>query len=91
MIQGGSRHLHAVGEMGIRTSHYGLRSHDIALMSFGYVTPFPNPMGNFSDMTNARNISFGLWNNIWGTNYPEAYPFDSADTNMKFRIQQQLY
>ena len=30
--------------------------------------------------------SWNLWNNIWGTNYPQWYPFDPKDSNIEYRF-----
>ena len=48
------------------------------------------PFGNFSDMANARNISWSLVNNAWFTNYPQSYPFLPEDKDIQLRFHLQL-
>ena len=34
-----------------------------------------------------RNDCRNLWNNLWGTNYPQWYPFEPADANAEYRFR----
>lgn len=54
------------------------------------LTPFPTPFKNVSE--NGKNTGFGfiLYDNIWGTNYPVWYPFDSTNANHTFRYRMYL-
>ena len=95
VIQGGSRHLHAADFPGVRVEGlFTVSSLDVPVVSVGYVTPFPYPAANFSDMARARNISWSLVNNAWFTNYPQSYPYLPAptdDANVQLRFQLQLH
>ena len=89
VIQGGSRHLHAADFGGVRHAGglYTSQSLDCPFVSIGYVTPFPQPYVNFTDMGQARNVSWGIVNNAWFTNYPQSYPFVAADENIQSRFR----
>ena len=88
VIQGGSRHLHAVDFGGVRQPGlFTSQSLDCPFVSIGYVTPFPQPYTNFTDMAQARNVSWGIVNNAWFTNYPQSYPFVDGDENIQSRFR----
>ena len=88
VIQGGSRHLHAADFDGVRLPGlFTSQSLDCPFVSVGYVTPFPQPYTNFTDMQQARNISWNIVNNAWFTNYPQSYPFVDGDENIQSRFR----
>ena len=89
VIQGGSRHLHAVDFGGVRQGGglWTAQSLDCPFVSVGYVTPFPQPYTNFTDMQQARNVSYNIVNNAWFTNYPQSYPFVTGDENIQSRFK----
>ena len=42
---------------------------------------------NFYDVIlRIGGASWNLWNNVWGTNYPQWYPFNDVDANIEFRF-----
>jgi len=91
IIPGGSHHLHAADFPGVKVVDlYTVSSLDTAFVSVGYVTPFPFP-NEFIDMNNARNISYGLVNNGWWTNYPTWYPYVPEDKDIQLRFKLQLH
>ena len=88
VIQGGSRHLHAVDFPGVhQPGLFTTQSLDCPFVSLGYITPFPQPYTNFTSMEHARNVSWGIVNNAWFTNYPQSYPFVAGDENIQSRFR----
>ena len=95
-------HLHGVGDGGVlvtsmkttsnsseestlggNSSSMRLISWDSALVSIGGVDPVPTPLV-VPDVTGG--VHFALVGNIWNTNYPFWYPFDSSDMVSQFRF-----
>eukprot|EP00823_Brevimastigomonas_motovehiculus_P008810 TRINITY_DN824_c0_g1_i2.p1 TRINITY_DN824_c0_g1~~TRINITY_DN824_c0_g1_i2.p1 ORF type:complete len:655 (+),score=144.20 TRINITY_DN824_c0_g1_i2:280-2244(+) len=89
VITNGSFHLHAVQD-GVRLSlqqsdnQLLIESLDAGLFSFGTPSAFPTPLRapDFS-----QGASANLYNNLWGTNYVEWYPFRDVDKNLVFRFR----
>jgi hypothetical protein len=82
----GSRHLHASSSRGVSLSGIvQIQSPDIFLVSLGEPNPFPTPLGGPS--TNVTDgMNFCLFNNIWGTNYVEWYPFLEEEADQQYRF-----
>ena len=90
VIQGGSRHLHGVDFPGVRqVGLFTTQSLDCPFVVIGEVTPFPQPFTNFTNMEQARNISWSIVNNAWFTNYPQSYPYAEGhgDENIQSRFR----
>jgi len=92
IVVNGSHNLHGINPLsGIyyndATNNIILRSLDISIVSPGNPTALPAPFV-------VPDLSLGwhylLLANIWGTNWPEWYPFDSSDTGSLFRFQVEL-
>lgn len=60
-----------------------VRSLDVALVSPGAPTAFPN-VRHQPDMSDG--MSYNLCNNVWGTNYVMWTPWREQDVNMTFRF-----
>ena len=56
---------------------------DAGLLCYGEPTAFPTP---FAPADLSYGASWNLWNNIWGPNYPQWYPFDPKDSNIEYRF-----
>ena len=52
--------------------------------SMDVLTPFPIP---FEKSNVTTSVGFNLVNNIWGTNFPEWYPFDDNNINATYRFK----
>ena len=70
---------------------------DAGLLCYGEPTAFPTSAGTsvgaskpFGPPDLTKGASWNLFNNIWGTNYPQWYPFEDADANMEFRFRMEL-
>ena len=80
--------LHAVGEGGVRYASqsegvFNLASPDVALVSLGAPSPFPQVAGP-PDMS--QGVHFAMVGNVWNTNYPLWYPFVPGDGEQRFRF-----
>ncbi|EFN55987.1 hypothetical protein CHLNCDRAFT_145354 [Chlorella variabilis] len=93
VIRNGSHGLHAVGDEGISVDsadgrrRLHIRSLDAAVVSPGRHTPFPSLSVPPELLYGA---SYCLSNNIWGTNFPMWFPYQTGDANMRFRFVLQL-
>ena len=86
VVPHGSSHLHAAEAMRWAGSGGGslrVASLDAGLLCYGEPTAFPTP---FAPADLSYGASWNLWNNIWGTNYPQWYPFDPKDSNIEYRF-----
>jgi hypothetical protein len=76
VIRDGNRHLHAVGDGGVRCEEEAItiRSLDAALVAPGQpsLLDFNNRQPNL-----AKGFHFNLYNNLWGTNFPMWYEEDA--------------
>merc|ERR1719329_1044525 len=86
---GGSQHLHVVSDSGIEArqqdgSRLAMRPLDAGLVCFGQPTAFPTPTDQLPNITE-HGASFVLWNNVWGTNYVQWFPFDAKDATFRQR------
>jgi hypothetical protein len=85
VIRDGNRHLHAVGDGGVRNEEAGLsiRALDSALVAPGQpsLLDFTNRQPNLN-----KGLHFNLFNNLWGTNFPMWYEEDAL-----FRFDLQVY
>ena len=78
VVPHGSSHLHAAEAMRWAGSGGGslrVASLDAGLLCYGEPTAFPTP---FAPADLSYGASWNLWNNIWGTNYPQWYPFEGV-------------
>lgn len=88
-----SHHIHGFDSGFIFNRKSSIGSHSLRVTSFdagicdigrsspsAIPTPFTNPDLRFG-------ASVNLFNNIWGTNFPEWYPYLEEDSNSKFRFQ----
>ena len=95
VVPGGNQHLH--GFAGDRSNDAGVRvtraagqalfitSDSAALAAFGRPTPLPAPV--FPNSTDpSEGMAFMLEGNTWGTNYPAWFPFDAADSALRWRF-----
>ena len=96
VVPGGNQHLH--GFAGDRSDDAGVRvtqaasghslfisSDSAALAAFGRPWPLPAPV--FPNATDPREgMAFLLEDNTWGTNYPAWFPFDAADSSLRWRF-----
>lgn len=79
VIRGGNRHLHGVGDGGVRYDdsdwRINITSADTALVAPGQpsLLDFNNRQPNLS-----KGIHFNLYNNLWGTNFPMWYEEDAV-------------
>jgi len=83
----GSRHLHGFDQfvryLSPSEGNMQIESLDAGLVGIGVPSPFPIP---FTQPDGTKGIHFNLCNNIWGTNYPQWYPFLPEDANSRFRF-----
>jgi len=89
VLQNGARHSH--GHWGgvryqspLNATIWHLDSLDVGVVSLGLRSPFPSPLASPIDFT--EGVHFLLWNNIWSTNFPLWYPFNSTDVDSEFRF-----
>jgi hypothetical protein len=84
VIRDGNRHLHAVGDGGIRLNdeneNLSIQSVDAALVAPGQpsLLDFNNRQPKLS-----KGMHFNLYNNLWGTNFPMWY---EEDTLFRFTL-----
>ena len=91
IVPGGSQHLQGVMEGGLRYNltttasaaaggaaagghAMTIGSTDAGLANFGELTAYPSPVNTSAD-TKTYGASFVLFDNLWGTNYVEWWPF----------------
>ena len=86
IITHGSHHLHAVDEAGLRVDGWAtVQSADVALVGLGgSVSAFPVPFVLESVPT---QFYFVLFDNVWGTNYVEWWPFEDDDKDAQYRFE----
>ena len=85
----GSGRLHGVGDGGVVVNGWAtLRSSDVALVGIGdRVSAYPVP---FELDSTPSQVYWILFANLWGTNYPTHWPFqteDSVGTQYRFSVQ----
>eukprot|EP01084_Bolivina_argentea_P099980 179630_1 len=93
VVGNGQMHIH--GTMGNvsceynNNKYFNVESIDAGIagfkpMNMNTFTPFPTPF----TATNVKDggVAFNLYNNIWGTNFVEYYPFDDINTNATYRF-----
>ena len=84
VVYNGSAHLHGT-LYDTRNDLMTVTAHNAPFLCVGSVTtPFPTPLGGLDSGVMGSGLSFNLVNNVWGTNYPLAYPFLPEDRNMFF-------
>ena len=82
VMTNGSAHLHGTA-YGSENSVLDIQHPPNApFVCLGEPTPFPTPLPPRNPI--ASGLSVNLVNNIWGTNYPLAYPFLPEDANTAF-------
>ena len=94
VVPGGSQHLHGVSiGSGVRfntsaASSLSLEAMDAPLINLGEPLGFPVPCTKMDepwaykpDMA-SYGVSSVLWNNVWGTNYPQWIPFNRNHTGV---------
>lgn len=67
----------------------GIRVMDSGIVNVGKPNGFPTPGNQTADVI-GFGVSAMLWNNVWGTNYPQWIPYnrtDTAEANLLFRFQ----
>ncbi|KAH3757773.1 glycoside hydrolase family 38 [Pelomyxa schiedti] len=86
----GSSHLHAIdtsdawpgqsggwnsayGEANSHTPLFAVASVDVPLITVDILSPFPTPLTPLNSVGNG--VAYNIWNNIWGTNYVQWFPF----------------
>eukprot|EP00928_Gymnodinium_smaydae_P036212 TRINITY_DN25336_c0_g1_i1.p1 TRINITY_DN25336_c0_g1~~TRINITY_DN25336_c0_g1_i1.p1 ORF type:complete len:743 (-),score=75.20 TRINITY_DN25336_c0_g1_i1:191-2419(-) len=78
VIDGGSKHLHGNTDAGVRLEvdghSFAVSAMDAAVVNFGELTAYPSPVHSDPD-TASFGASFLLWDNLWGTNYVQWWPF----------------
>jgi hypothetical protein len=88
IILNGSKHLHALQE-GVKYTNgersITITSLDSAVVSIGVPYPFPIPLDVEADPFFGSH--FMLYDNIWGTNYIQWYPYLEQDATQLFRFQ----
>ena len=76
VLDGGSKRL--FGSQKVRTSGLTdgltITSRDSAVASFGMLNAYPIPTNKTADVED-YGVSFVLWDNLWGTNYVQWWPF----------------
>jgi hypothetical protein len=85
----------ALGERGSPLPQLHLSSLDAALVCVSppaSLSPFPalDPAVHARATPDTDALAFGLFNNIWGTNYVMWYPFREEDADLLFRFRLQL-
>merc|ERR1712216_1006580 len=98
VVPHGSAHLHgaeAVNWQGVGDNSMRVESYDAGLLCYGEPTAFPTSAGTAVTLPfGLPDLSFGaswnLWNNLWGTNCPQWYPFNPVDSNLEFRFSMNL-
>jgi hypothetical protein len=104
VVINGSRHLHAVEKVSRvvsltngNSTKFEVNNLDVPLASFNTHSPFspvevspsPFPTPDTVQPDLGKGVSFGLWNNIWGTNYVMWTPWTEAaagESNLQFRF-----
>lgn len=84
----GSCHLHSLDTTQDWNAAYSLdsgygfyiNSLDVPLASVGFANPFPIPLSPQDSIDGG--VAFNIFNNIWGTNYPQWLPFAAEDTDI---------
>ena len=87
VLNNGSAHLHGSAYPSVNSVMRVTPAANAAFLCLGETTPFPTPLPPRDPIS--PGISYNLVNNIWGTNYPIAYPFlpEDANTAYTFRIE----
>ncbi|KAH3758229.1 glycoside hydrolase [Pelomyxa schiedti] len=89
----GSSHLHGIdttADFGFQftladeSGFFAVGSLDVPLVSVGVLDPFPTPLTPFTSVDNG--ISFNVFNNMWGTNYVQWFPFIDEDKTTAYRF-----
>jgi hypothetical protein len=84
VVLNGSARNHAITKA-FSASGLTLSSPDVALATIGERFALPTVAVPASKSDKAH-LSYVLRNNLWQTNYVDAYPFDSADANLRSRF-----
>jgi len=93
VMTNGTYHLHSVDPNGCVRSVFGkneIRIYplDVSVASFmplGFST-FTDIVTPFVESVESHGCALSLFNNFWGTNYPQWYPFDPNDANQAYRF-----
>eukprot|EP00026_Physarum_polycephalum_P003968 Phypoly_transcript_03985.p1 GENE.Phypoly_transcript_03985~~Phypoly_transcript_03985.p1 ORF type:complete len:714 (+),score=74.06 Phypoly_transcript_03985:89-2230(+) len=88
VLLNGSRHLHALQEGARYTDgarSLTVTSLDASVACIGTPTAFPTPLTSFPDPSAGSH--FVLYDNLWGTNYIQWYPYLEQDSQQIFRFQ----
>eukprot|EP01105_Mastigella_eilhardi_P016897 TRINITY_DN3872_c0_g1_i1.p1 TRINITY_DN3872_c0_g1~~TRINITY_DN3872_c0_g1_i1.p1 ORF type:complete len:728 (+),score=198.55 TRINITY_DN3872_c0_g1_i1:284-2467(+) len=94
IVTNGSCHLHSLDPTADWNAAYAtddgaglyLRSLDGPLASVGVLDAFPVPLTPAESIANG--VGFNLWNNLWGTNYVQWFPFAEVERAVSlFRFQ----
>ena len=72
VVDGGSKRL--FGSKVVRANGVTITSQDSAVASFGMLNAYPIPTNKTADVDD-HGVSFVMWDNLWGTNYVQWWPF----------------
>ena len=89
VVMHGGRHLHGVDEGGVEVDGWAtVRSADVALVGLGgSISAFPVPFVLGSVPT---QFYFVLFDNVWGTNYVEWWPYEADEQDTQYRFEVRL-
>ena len=100
VVKNGSFYQHAVEELYLINEDdkfvFKAKSIEVPLVcpifdsTTGFTTPNPLPILSRPEQTAMlRGFAFNIHNNVWNTNYPLWYPFDSTDENFRANFEVQ--
>jgi hypothetical protein len=94
VVMGGNHYHHAVGRRGVLATKPApgsggnvslmIGSPDAAISVWGHPRGLPWPTAGAAEPT--EGAGYMVLDNLWGTNYPMWFPFDSADANLQWRF-----